>query len=155
MLSPLVLSIGIGLVVCLIFVGYLGLSTGGMVVPGYFALVMNHPNSVILTLIVALVVFGIVKVLSRFLIIYGRRRIAMIMLIGFILGALFRYLFSSYTFVENVGGVLTVIGYIIPGLIALSFDRQGMIETTASLLVAASIVRILLILLIPAQVLTL
>lgn len=40
-MDPLTLSIGIGLVVGLVFVSLLGLSTGGMVVPGYFALEMG------------------------------------------------------------------------------------------------------------------
>ena len=155
MLSPLVLSIGVGLIVCLLFVGYLGLSTGGMVVPGYFALVMNHPDSIILTIFVALLVYAVVLILSKWLIIYGRRRIALIMLIAFVLGALCRYLFSSYSLLEEIGGTLTVIGYIIPGLIALSFDRQGIIETLASLLVASTIVRLVLILLIPQQMILL
>jgi gamma-polyglutamate biosynthesis protein CapC len=147
-LNILTLSIGVGLLVCLLFVGYLGLMTGGMVVPGYLALVMHQPGSVVLTLLDALIIFAIVKILSHFLIIYGRRRIALIMLISFLLGIVMRHLFSSYYAVHLLGDVYTVVGYIIPGLIALSIDRQGIIETLCSLLIASSIVRLVLIILV-------
>ena len=148
MLNLLTLSIGIGLLICLIFVGYLGLLTGGMVVPGYIALVMHDPGSVILTLVDAVVIFFIARVLSHFLIIYGRRRIALIMLISFLLGVVMREIFSSYYIASSLGEVYTVVGYIIPGLIALSIDRQGIIETICSLLIASTVVRLVLIILI-------
>lgn len=155
MLTPLTLAIGVGLLVCLLFVGYLGLMTGGMVVPGYLALAMHHPGTVVLTLIDALIVFGIVRVLSHFLIIYGRRRIALVILIAFLSGVIMRMIFGSYYAVETFGSAFTVIGYIIPGLIALSMDRQGIIETITALLIASSVVRLVLIILIGHTMVTL
>lgn len=148
MLDPLTLSIGIGLLVGLLFVGYLGLMTGGMVVPGYLALAMHNPGTVVLTLVDALIIFGIVRLLSRFLIIYGRRRIALIVLIAFLSGVVLRAIFSSYYAIGTFGEAFTVIGYIIPGLIALSIDRQGIIETFTALLIASTVVRLVLIILI-------
>jgi hypothetical protein len=41
-----------------------------------------------------------------------------------------------------------VIGFIIPGLIAIWYQRQGVLETTLSLLTAAIIVRMVLVVLI-------
>jgi hypothetical protein len=41
---------------------------------------------------------------------------------------------------------LSIIGYIIPGLIAIWIDRQGLIESVSALLIASVIVRIILIL---------
>lgn len=147
MIDPLTLSIGIGLIVGLIFVECLGLYAGGMVVPGYIALEMQVPGTVILTLFSSILIFLIVRFLSRYLIIYGRRRIALIVLIAFLLGVLLRDAFSSLYVVTALGGVYTVVGYIIPGLIALSIDRQGLIETFSSLLTASVLVRLVLILL--------
>lgn len=154
-MEPLSLSIGIGLVICLLFVGYLGLTTGGMVVPGYLALFLNHPGTILLTLADALVIFLIVRLLSKFLIVYGRRRIALIILIAFLLGVVFRALFSSYFAVTTFGEAYTVVGYIIPGLIALSMDRQGIIETVTALLIASTVIRLILIILIGPTVLAL
>ncbi len=42
---------------------------------------------------------------------------------------------------------LTVIGYIIPGLVAIWIDRQGLVESFSALIIASVIVRIVLILL--------
>ena len=146
-IDPLTLSIGIGLVVCLLFVDYLGLTTGGMVVPGYIALDMTHAGTVVLTLVDALIIYAFMQFLSRYFIIYGRRRIALIMLIAFLFGALLRTSLASVMVVSHLGQVYTIIGYIIPGLIALSMDRQGIIETITSVLSAAVVVRLILIIL--------
>jgi poly-gamma-glutamate biosynthesis protein PgsC/CapC len=145
--DPLTLAIGIGLLVGLLFVDVFGLYAGGMVVPGYLALQLNNWVSVTLTLVTAFIIFAIMRIISRFLIIYGRRRIALIVLISFLLGTAFRALLSEYHVVSYLGGVYTIVGYIIPGLIALAMDRQGIIETLASLLTASVIVRLMLILL--------
>ena len=44
---------------------------------------------------------------------------------------------------------LGVVGYIIPGLIALWFNRQGVIQTLAALIITSVLVRLILIILIP------
>lgn len=151
-MDPLTLSIGIGLIVGLIFVSLLGLSTGGMVVPGYFALEMGAPDRVVVTILISIVIFAIVRFMSRFMIIYGRRRIAITVLLSFILGALCNSLFAHYLTASFYSNQVQVIGYIIPGLIALSIDRQGLIETIGSLLIASIIIRLLLIVLIGPQI---
>jgi poly-gamma-glutamate biosynthesis protein PgsC/CapC len=151
-MDPLTLSIGIGLIVGLVFVSLLGLSTGGMVVPGYFALEMGAPDRVIVTILISIIIFGIVRLMSKFMIIYGRRRIAITVLLSFILGTIFNTLFSQYMTASFYSDNIQVIGYIIPGLITLSIDRQGLIETVGSLLIASIIIRLLLIVLIGPQI---
>jgi poly-gamma-glutamate biosynthesis protein PgsC/CapC len=151
-MDPLTLSIGIGLIVGLVFVSLLGLSTGGMVVPGYFALEMGAPDRVIVTTLISIIIFGIVRLMSKFMIIYGRRRIAITVLLSFILGTIFNTLFSQYMTASFYSDNIQVIGYIIPGLITLSIDRQGLIETVGSLLIASIIIRLLLIVLIGPQI---
>lgn len=151
-MDPLTLSIGIGLVVGLVFVSLLGLSTGGMVVPGYFALEMGAPDRVIVTIIISIITFGIIRFMSKFMIIYGRRRIAITVLLSFILGTVCNMLFSQYLTMSFYSNQVQVIGYIIPGLITLSIDRQGLIETIGSLLIASIIIRLLLIVLIGPEI---
>lgn len=147
-MDPLTLSVGIGLVVGLLFVEYFGLSAGGMVVPGYIALNLSHPGTIVLTLATGLGTFAIVRALSTLLIIFGRRRIALTVLIAFLLGALIRMLFAGTLIPQKIEDTYTVIGFIIPGLIAISIDRQGILETFATLLTASAIVRLILIILI-------
>jgi gamma-polyglutamate biosynthesis protein CapC len=107
---------------------------------------MHSPGNIALTLIDAIIIYLIMRLLSNYMIIYGRRRIALIVLIAFLLGVTMRHVFSSLLIASSLGSVYSVIGYIIPGLIALSIERQGLIETVTSLISASIIVRLFLIL---------
>ena len=145
-------AIGVGLVVSLLFTEVFGLAAGGMIVPGYFALCMDRPADILLTLAVALVTFALARLISKFVILYGRRRIVLMILLGFVLGSLVRALpLVAGGELAAAGapgdGLLHVIGFIIPGLIALWMDRQGLVETFAPLTTSAVVVRLVLILL--------
>lgn len=144
-------AIAIGLIVSLLFTEWFGLSGGGMIVPGYLALYVDRPGSILLTLGAACVTYGIVKVISQMAIVYGRRRIVLMMLFGFLVGGALR---SAVAFSGNAcgsaslpldGGCFCVIGFIIPGLIALWMDRQGIVETLSPLMISTVLVRLVLI----------
>ncbi|MCB9476348.1 MAG: poly-gamma-glutamate biosynthesis protein PgsC [Deltaproteobacteria bacterium] len=135
------LSIGIGLVVSLMFTELFGLAAGGMVVPGYIALQLTNPIDVVMTLGLGFVTYAIVHSASSFMIIYGRRRTVLMILVGYLLGMVLR----SYTISIPLGYEFEVIGFIIPGLIAIWLDRQGIVETICSLLTASAVVRLVLI----------
>ena len=138
------LSIGIGLVVSLFFSEMLGLTAGGMVVPGYVALNLDRPVTIILTILVSYLTYFIVHSLSTVMIIYGRRRTVLMILVGYSMGFLIR---SFGTLELPMGAIdLTIIGYIIPGLIAIWIDRQGLVESLSALTIASVIVRMILIL---------
>lgn len=139
------ISLGIGLVISLLFSEFLGLAAGGMVVPGYFALHLPDPLRTLMTLVGGVATYFIVRFMAFFMVVYGRRRTVLMLLVGFIVGSLIR------NFIEfEVGDVLvdlTVIGYIIPGLIAIWIDRQGLVETVSTLIISSVMVRMVLIML--------
>ncbi|HNW83670.1 MAG TPA: poly-gamma-glutamate biosynthesis protein PgsC [bacterium] len=138
------LSIGLGLIISLLFSELLGVAAGGMIVPGYVALFLDRPVTVMMTLAVAWMTWMTVKMMSTIMIIYGRRRTVITLLVGFLYGAFFR----SIGYVETVSLVfdLSLIGYLIPGLIAIWIEKQGLIETYCTLVTSSVIVRLLLIL---------
>jgi gamma-polyglutamate biosynthesis protein CapC len=148
MIELLPVAIGVGLAVSLLFTEMFGIAAGGMVVPGYLALNLTHPANVLLTVAAGFATFLVVHTLSSFVIIYGRRRTVLMILVGYLIGVLVRF---------TVGGLhvgtseLTIIGYIIPGLIAIWLDRQGVVETLAALTAASVVVRLLLILLVGSE----
>jgi poly-gamma-glutamate biosynthesis protein PgsC/CapC len=144
-MEPLVLSIGVGLVIGLVFVSLFGLSTGGMIVPGYLALQLGNPLAVSATILAALLIYFLVNIFSRYMIIYGRRRIALTILLAFIIGVVLNDTFDYMALDSILNQAIHIIGYIIPGLIALSMDRQGVLETIGSLLIASVLVRLVLI----------
>lgn len=146
----LTVAIGIGLAVSLLFSELFGLAAGGMVVPGYIAIFLGKPMDVLLTLSAAILTYFIVHLLSSFVIIYGRRRTVMMILVAYIVRMLMELIpFDSLASIEllSIGDPsFKVVGYIIPGLIAIWIDRQGMIETLAALIAASVAIRLVLIL---------
>lgn len=143
MIELLPVSIGIGLVVSLVLAEALGMAGAGLVVPGYFALRLTEPLSVALTVGAGIAAYGFVRLLGSAMIIYGRRRTIMMIIAGYLTGMLARYLVA-----ESFGGdeMYNVIGFIIPGLIAIWIDRRGMVESICSLVTASVLVRLILIL---------
>lgn len=152
MSSLLTLSVGLGLAVSMLLTEFFGLAAGGMVVPGYVALYLDKPISVLITLATGMATFLVVHALSTVTIIYGRRRTVMMILFGFLLGIGIEHLpVRLLDALANLGndptGDVQVIGYIIPVLIGIWIDRQGLIETLSVLLTASVVVRLILIVL--------
>lgn len=166
MISVLAFSIGLGLVVALIFVELFAVTAGGLIVPGYVALYMGNPLDVALTFLAAGLTLLIVRSFSTFVVVYGRRRTVLMILTGFAVGMAMRSLLTVLApdthelavQARATGGApemllaeLSVIGYIVPGLIAIWLDRQGVVVTFSSLIIVATVVRLLLMLLIPTE----
>lgn len=150
MIDPeiLTVAIGVGLAVSLLFSELFGLAAGGLVVPGYVALFIDKPLVIIATLLVAVFTWLIVKLLGSMMILFGKRRTVLVILVAYLLRLVFDYSlaepFSTLAAGEDSG--LILIGYIIPGLIALWFDRQGVVQTLSTLAAASVAVRMILIL---------
>ena len=139
--SMIEIAIGIGMVLSLIFTETLGVTAGGIIVPGYIALYMDDPIKIVITFLISIIVFLIIKALSNFMLIYGKRRLVLALLLGFMLG----YLSKIYMSNVSDGYDLSVIGNIIPGLIASWMDRQGILRTVSVILITSSIVAMILI----------
>jgi len=119
-----------GLLLTLIFTGITGIYPGGLIVPGYLALYINQPARLAGTLIAALLTVGLYKLASRYFILFGRRRLVFMLTAGGILVFLSNRIFPIFPI---FGLEFRVIGWIIPGLIANHFERQGIIITSLSL----------------------
>lgn len=152
-METLVVSIAVGLVVSLLFTEAFGLTVGGMIVPGYLALYLNQPLTVALTIGAAFLTWGLVRLVHRYTILYGRRRVVITMVIGFAVGMMIRGLIAAATTVmtdplsgaDPAVAMAAVVGFIIPGLIALWMDRTGPVLTLSPLIVASVVVRLVLI----------
>jgi gamma-polyglutamate biosynthesis protein CapC len=140
-------AIGLGLVVSLVFTEILGLAAGGLVVPGYIAFFLDQPLRILGTVLAALVTYGFVSFLGRFILLYGRRTMVFCVLAGFLFGHLTRYLlvFNEAMSLGVEAAFLQSVGYIIPGLIAYWMLRQGIVETLCTMFMAAFIVRLALV----------
>ena len=145
--SILTASIAVGIVVSFWFSMIVGIYPGGIIVPGYIALYLDNPLNIVATFCVSLFTYFIVSRFSYVVIIYGRRKTAITILLGFFFG----YLFDILVFAQHLGEAdiagIDVIGYIIPGLIASSMESYGVVTTLSSVVTCAVITKLLLILL--------
>ena len=116
----------VGILFAVIYSELTGLSTGGMVAPVYLALSIKDPWRIACTLAVILAVYGLDKLLGRFLILYGRRLFAVNVVLSFVLSWLI-----------GVSGLfpfgVRVIGYIVPALVVRDLERQGFVKTAISM----------------------
>ena len=133
------ISIGLGIILSLVLSEALGVTAGGIIVPGYIALFLHQPIQVLSTFSVAIIVLIIIKILSRVMFLYGKRRIVLALILGFFFGYLSRIIYID---LENINSV-AVIGNIIPGLIANWMDRQGVVRTISVVLLTAVIVKLI------------
>lgn len=125
-------AIMLGILVSLLYTEFTGLSAG-LIIPGYLALYLNSPLRLGYTLAVAAAAVGLCHILSRMVILYGRRRFAIQMLLTFFLAELVDL--SGF-----LPGGVSVIGIVIPGIIAREFDRQGFRDTLLSMAVTTGFV---------------
>lgn len=137
----IVASVGIGIIASLLFTEFVGLYAGGLIGPGYLALFLNQPLRIAMTIATALITYVFVSSLSKFIIMYGRRRFAAAVLIGYIVGWLVGTMpLGTWASDHN----LRVVGYIVPGLIANDMLRQGVVKTMVSLSCVTVFVRLVL-----------
>jgi poly-gamma-glutamate biosynthesis protein PgsC/CapC len=141
------LAIALGIAVSLLVSEVVGVSAAGLVVPGYLALHLDQPARLAATFAVALATWALVRFgLSRLVVLYGRRRLAVAVLAGFLLNVLAERLLLALP-AQPVDA--RVIGYIVPGLIASEAVSQGVVPTFAVTILVAVVVRLLLALLLP------
>ena len=82
------IAIGLGMIISLISLNLLS-TAGGLIVSGYIALNLHSPAMVLITFGISLFTLAILNLLSRYIIIYGRR-LVFCLLLAFILGSIIR-----------------------------------------------------------------
>lgn len=132
----------LGIILSIIFYEITEISPGGLIVPAYIAFYLDNPQRVVITILAGILTFLIVKFISNHAIVYGRRKFALCIMISFIIRVVLKY-FNIYIVNEYelfiLGG--SIIGVIIPGIIAQEIDRYGMIRTISSLLILSIFIK--------------
>ena len=118
-------AIIIGLFMAILLYEKYKISPGGMVVPGYIALFINHPEEILYTFTLAFVVYLFVsRLLLPRMILFGRRRFTVTILTGAVFAMITESLVHTYLPFEPFAG-FNYIGIIVPGLIANEFVREN------------------------------
>jgi poly-gamma-glutamate biosynthesis protein PgsC/CapC len=126
----------IGLLVSSFFIEIAGVYPGGIIVPAYLAMYMDQPFRVAGTLIVSLVCYGSYKILSGYTILFGRRRFVILIFLGSLWLLIWNKLLVNDLF-QGLHGFYAI-GLVIPGLIANTYERQGIALTLVALLIAVT-----------------
>jgi len=128
---PMILELFIiGLVVGFLFYELVGISPGGVVAPAYLALFIYQPQRILVTVLLSLIVFVIIRFLMSRLVLYGRRKFLLAILISFFLKLLLE---NQIQAIPVLNFSIESIGYIIPGLIANEMARQRVVPTLLGL----------------------
>lgn len=118
-----------------------GLLSGGMVSAGYLCLFFEQPLRIATTLALSVLVYLAVRLISRFVIIYGRRRFMLVIVLSLILGwVIERFLLGIALIPQDI----RIIGHVVPGLIANDMYKQGVWRTLLGVMTSAAVVRLLL-----------
>lgn len=127
-------TIFIGIASALLYTEATGILPGGIIVPAYIALYLDQPLRVAATVAAALLALLCFRLLSRYFVLFGRRRFVLLILLGGLFGQLWLVLWPH---VFSTPLDLRVIGWIIPGLLANNCERQKILPTLASLITAS------------------
>ena len=120
----------VALLASLLFIGVSGFYPGGIIVPSYLVLFVNQPSRLLGTLLAALLTLLCYKLASRYVILFGRRMFVFMLLVG----ALWAYCRNQFFPLFYPASLeFRVIGWVVPGLIANNFEKQGVVSTTAAL----------------------
>ncbi|WP_096437302.1 poly-gamma-glutamate biosynthesis protein PgsC [Alteribacter populi] len=135
--GELYVALIIGVLVSLLFTEKFGVLPAGLIIPGYLALIFDQPIFLVVVLGISVITFLLVtKVVGRYVTLYGRRKFAAMMVAGMILKMIFDYFYPVMPFVINE---FRGLGIIVPGLIANTIQRQGVIPTITSTLFLSGI----------------
>ncbi|WP_039941893.1 poly-gamma-glutamate biosynthesis protein PgsC [Leptospira alexanderi] len=140
----LTLSIGVGILFGFFLWEKTGIQPGGWVVPGYAALFLLKPLFIAALVSSSILTLLIYRVSEFWFLSFGQRKTVFILilsiLISLIIDRLAEIFFGSMSDFEY-----KTIGHIVPGLVALSAEKQGISKTFSALLVCSVLVRLFLI----------
>lgn len=120
----------IGIILAALYVEVMSIYPGGIIVPAYMALFIDQPLRILVTVAVALLSLVSYRLLSRALILFGRRRFVMLILLGALWGQVW---FLLLPHIHSGPVEFRVIGWVIPGLLANNLERQKFFQTLAAL----------------------
>ena len=132
----------IGILVSIIFYELTDVSPGGIIVPGLLVSYFHSIERVIFTVIVALLTYLIVKLISKYLLVFGKRRFVIMILVSLFLSVIFELITNTLS--ANLLSV-SLVGYTIAGLIANDFYKQGVKKTLPALVICVCLVELIVI----------
>lgn len=130
--TDLYIALVIGLILSLIFVERTGFTPAVLIVPGYIALTVEDPIHLLLVILISLVTYILVTyVVARVTLLDRNRKFVAMVAVGVTIMLIIDYFLPIMSF-----GIyeLMAIGLLVPGLIAYTVSKQGLVFSYVSIL---------------------
>ncbi len=122
-------SLVAGAVVGLFLYERFEIAGGGIVLAGYLALFVRQPSYIAFTFGIALLTWVLVtKVLARYVLLWGRNRLAIMIFVG----ATLAWAIEAVWGMSRLPFEAHVVGIALPALLANDFQRQGVLRTSTA-----------------------
>ncbi|XDD48945.1 poly-gamma-glutamate biosynthesis protein PgsC [Leptospira sp. WS92.C1] len=143
-MEVLTLSIGLGILLGFFFWEKTGIHPGGWVVPGYMALTLLQPWTLVEIVLSSLLTFVFYRLSESQFLSFGRRKIVLILVGSILISSLVHWIGILYwRYISN--SEFRILGHIVPGLITLSMEKQGVLRTISGITICSCILRLVLI----------
>lgn len=134
-MSEFYIALIVGLLLSLAVEEFFGISSGGVIVAGYLAMICDDLLSVGIVLLIALLTYLVVEfVLPRFILLFGKRKFVACILVGLVFKLLADFFVPTLPFATLA---FRGIGVITPALIAHTTIKQGVHITIPAVLVVS------------------
>ena len=130
----------IGILVSIIFYELTDISPGGIIVPGLLVMYFNSIERVIYTVIISLITYLIVKLLSKHILVFGKRRFVLMIIVSTFLNIIVQLITNTLS--ANLLSI-SIVGYTIAGLIANDFYKQGVKKTLPALTICVCLLELI------------
>lgn len=132
----------IGILISIIFYELTDISPGGIIVPGIMVMYFNSIERIIYTLIIAVATYLLVKLLSKYILVFGKRRFVLMIVISIFLNIIVSLIMNRLS-ADLLS--ISIIGYTIAGLIANDFYKQGIKKTLPAFVICLGIIELIVI----------
>ncbi|MCB0158957.1 MAG: poly-gamma-glutamate biosynthesis protein PgsC/CapC [Caldilineaceae bacterium] len=132
------LAIALGVAASMIYYERFGVTTGGVIIPGYLALFVTQPSQIVVTLLVGMATFWIVqRILRPRLMLWGRRLYEAEVLTALVIQLIWGLVLMSVAPLAPAILALYGIGFVLPGIVAHDMGRQGVRATITAAVICA------------------
>lgn len=132
----------LGIIMSIIFYEMTDISPGGIIVPGFMVMYIHQIDRMIYTIVISIITYLIVQFFSKYFIVYGKRKFALMIITSLIVNLLFGFLMRVFTI--NMLNI-DVVGYTIAGLIAYEISKQGTIKTISALTIVVGLLQLMIV----------
>lgn len=136
--SDFYLALIFGILLSMLMEELLGVSSGGMIVPGVLAVHVQNFDVMMYIFLVSFITYLIVeKFLTKHIILYGKRKFAIMVIVSLLIKVVGDQIYPMLPFAAVA---FRGIGAIVPGLLANTYARQGIKFTIPSVIVSTAVV---------------